>query len=414
MRSSSHDLSASARKAIVERCIKLWMVDGAIAQAESLLASGTFGQGLSAPRAPDLRVQKIIDAFWHDSDNQLVCTSVQAMNLTNRALMLEGERFFTVHTSPADSSVKMADVPAEEIAEVIPHPENRRKPLLYKRVWRPSRYDFGKGQWVSADREQVRYYRDLRAPDPLLPRDDDDPEALELIETCPQLDPDVAVLHFYTNSLGLRGIPEVYRAYDWARVHSGTVADMATITKALAAFAWQKRMRTRSESVVRNSASNFQAPPPGPGGVHVGNENVQLEPVKVGTGAVSNQQATSRAAFLQTIRPFGFGEHWYGDASTGCLAIGRSMEVPAIWKIRGRQTLFEQSLFRPVLDFVIERAVRLQDARYLPQSVDRYYDLNYPPVREKDEGGTAPLKWDSGGSHFVGCRPGEEVLGSAV
>lgn len=383
---TSYDLNASARKTIIGQCVKLWMIDGGIAQAESLLASGTFGQGLAAPRAVDPRVQKVIDRFWSDPDNQLVCTSVQAMHFSNRALMLEGERFFTIHTSPADSSVKMADLPVEEIVEVIPHPENRRKPLLYKRVWRPSRYNFAKGRWETAEREQVRYYRDLRAPDPLLPGEDDDPEALELIQSCPDLEPDVAILHFYSNSFGLRGLPEVYRAHDWAKVHSGTVADMATVTKALAAFAWQKKVRTRSSAVVRNSAETFQSPAPGPGAVQVGNENVDLEPIKVGTGAVSNQQSTSRAAFLQAIRPFGFGEHWYGDASTGNLAIGEAMEVPAIWKITGRQTLFEQGLFRPVIDFAIERAVRLQDlGYYLPKTVERYYDLNYPPAKQKSE-----------------------------
>lgn len=380
----SYDLSNAARAAIAAKCIRLWMVDGAIGQAESLLASGTFGQGISAPRAADPRVQRIIDRFWDDADNQLALTSIDAMIGINRALMLEGERFLTVHTSAADSLVKLADIPASEITDVITHPQNRRKALVYKRSWRPARYDWGRGTWVTDTQPMVRYYRDLAAPDPRAPRDDDDDEALELLASVPDLDDDTAILHVRVNNIGLRGVPEVYRAYDWARTHAGTVSDMATMTKALSMFAWRKKIRTRSEAAVRSGASQFQSPPPGPGAVHVSNDNVELDPVNVGTGATSNQSATGRQTFLEAIRPFGFGEHWYGDASTGNLATASSMEQPAVWRILARQTLFERAL-RTVIDYAIERAIEMQDYLPIPRSVRRYYDLDFPPPQPRTE-----------------------------
>lgn len=380
---SSMELPSASRVEIVDLCVRLWMVDGTVAQAESLLASGCFGEGLSRPRAEDAELQAVIDRFWNDPDNRLVLTDVSGLRDTNRCLMCEGERFFTVHTSSADSQVKLADLPSSEITEVICHPENRRRRLVYRREWRPRKYDFVRGKWDVSRDVQVRYYRDLSTPDPLWPQPGDDPEVLEFLSGVP-LEPDVAIYHAVTNTMGVRGVPEVYRAYDWARVHAGTVSDMATITKAFAMLAWRKKVRTRSADVVRSAAGQFQSPPPGPGGVFVSNDGVDLEPIRVGTGQVANQSATGRSTFLETIRSFGFGEHWYGDASSGNLAIGRSMELPAIWRIRERQGFFER-LIRRVIDFAIERAAQMQDFVYLPDSVRRVYDLDFPPVQPRDE-----------------------------
>ena len=295
----SCDLSNAARAAIaaVHSAVDGRWRDraGGIAPGERHVRSGD-----QRTRAADPRVQRIIDRFWDDADNQLALTSIDAMIGINRALMLEGERFLTVHTSAADSLVKLADIPASEITDVITHPQNRRKALVYKRSWRPARYDWGRGTWVTDTQPMVRYYRDLAAPDPRAPRDDDDDEALELLASVPDLDDDTAILHVRVNNIGLRGVPEVYRAYDWARTHAGTVSDMATMTKALSMFAWRKKIRTRSEAAVRSGASQFQSPPPGPGAVHVSNENVELDPVNVGTGATSNQSATGRQTFGHT------------------------------------------------------------------------------------------------------------------
>ncbi len=402
------DLDGDARTRIAERCVRLWIRDGTIAQAESLLASGCFGEGLSRPRAADGRVQRAIDRFWDDEDNRLVLTDVSGLRDTNRCLMLEGERFFTVHTSPADSQVKIADIPASEITEVICHPQNRRKRLLYRREWRPRQYDFEAGRWVVARDPEVRYYRDLSAPDPRMPQPEDDPEALAQVLEAPSLEPDVAVCHAVTNTMGVRGVPEAYRAYDWAHIHAGTVTDMATITRAFAMLAWRKKVRTRSVDTVRSAGRSFLSPPPGPGGVFVGNENVDLEPIRVGTGQVANQSATGRHTFLESIRPFGFGEHWYGDASTGNLAIGRSMELPAIWRIRERQGFFER-LLRRLIDYAIARAALMQDLVYIPHTVRRTYDLDFPPVRPRDEAYLAGLLGALADARDRGLIDGDEA-----
>jgi hypothetical protein len=192
--------------------------------------------------------------------------------------------------------------------------------------------------------------------------------------------------HVKANTLGLRGIPEAYRAYDWIRSHARTVSDLVTLSKALAMFAWRKKLNTKSATAIENAAKMFRTPPSGPAGVQVENQNVQLDAINVPTGGVGNLEVASRQTHLQSIRPFGFGEHWYSDASTGNLATASAMDMPAIWKIEERQQ-FIGEVCEDLTRLAIELAVIQGDfpSRRLPTRVDRAFDLDFPAPQPRNE-----------------------------
>lgn len=394
---TGRDLSNAELQSLRQRCASLWTIDPAIGQAAFLLQSGTFGRGVPIPKAVDRRVGKILDRFWQDPDNVLAVFSREALALANTLLMVEGERFYTLHTSEADSRVKIAIIEPNEIQAVIPHPQNKLRPLLYKRVYKPEEWDFQRGSWSMTGTEKVEYYADWRVAAYIDPRiidsisvEDWDPEVVKVMQGAGQALQSAVVYHLKANTIGQRGIPEVYRAYDWVKAHSAALSDLATLTAALAAFAWRQKVVTKSSTALANAAAKFNTPPPGAGGVVTENQNYTLEPIDVGTGSTSNQQVTVRHTLLQSIRPFGFGEHWYGDASTGNLATATAMELPAIWRIEDRQELFGGFL-RDLSLFAIERAVIFQDFVKVPQSVDRYFDLDFPPARPQQPGEVAQM-----------------------
>jgi hypothetical protein len=190
----------------------------------------------------------------------------------------------------------------------------------------------------------------------------------------------------------LRGIPEAYRAYDWIRSHARTVSDLVTLSKALAMFAWRKKLNTKSATAIENAAKMFRTPPSGPAGVQVENQNVQLDAINVPTGGVGNLEVASRQTHLQSIRAFGFGEHYYSDSSSGNLATATAMELPVIWKIEDRQ---EQvgAVCEDLTSLAIELAVIQQDfpSRRLPTRVDRAFDLDFPPAQPDNPATTATL-----------------------
>lgn len=390
----TYDLSLGELSEIRAKCIKAWQIDPSLGQAASLLVSGAFGKGLDIPRAADSRVQEVVDRLWEDEDNRLAMFSRDAMARTSNALMLEGERFLAVHTSVTESRVKLSELPCAEVVEVITSPENALKPVLYRREFRPETYDVAAGRYTTGAK-QVRYYADWRCwrylLDPAFGEDSPEWEegVADLLARAGIMEaagPIAWCYHVKANTLGLRGIPEAYRAYDWIRSHARTLSDLVTLSKALAMFAWRKKLNTKSATAIENAAKMFRTPPSGPAGVQVENQNVQLDAINVPTGGVGNLEVASRQTHLQSIRPFGFGEHWYSDASTGNLATASAMDMPAIWRIEDRQEQIG-TVCEDLTGLAIELAVIRQDfpSRRLPSRVDRAFDLDFPSPQPRNE-----------------------------
>ena len=395
-----YDLSLRELSTIRAKCIKAWQIDPSLGQAASLLVSGAFGKGLDTPRAADSRVQEVVDRLWEDEDNRLALFSRDAMARTSNALMLEGERFLAVHTSVTESRVKLSELPCAEVVDVVTAPENSLKPILYRREFRPETYDVAAGRYTTGAKRVV-YYADWRCwrylLDPAFGEDSPEWEdgVADLLSRAGiggDAGPLAMAYHVKANTLGLRGIPEAYRAYDWIRSHARTVSDLVTLSKALAMFAWRKKLNTKSATAIENAAKMFRTPPSGPAGVQVENQNVQLDAINVPTGGVGNLEVASRQTHLQSIRAFGFGEHYYSDSSSGNLATATAMELPVIWKIEDRQ---EQvgAVCEDLTSLAIELAVIQQDfpSRRLPTRVDRAFDLDFPPAQPDNPATTATL-----------------------
>jgi hypothetical protein len=390
----TYDLTPGELADIRAKCIKAWQIDPSLGQAASLLVSGAFGKGLDTPRAADSRVQEVVDRLWDDEDNRLALFSRDAMARTSNALMLEGERFLAVHTSVTESRVKLSELPCAEVVEVVTAPENALKPVLYRREFRERAYNVAAGRYETGAKRVV-HYADWRCwryvLDPTFDADSPDWEegVGELLGAAGILEASGSLpfcYHVKGNTLGLRGIPEAYRAYDWIRSHARTLSDLVTLSKALAMFAWRKKLNTKSATAIENAAKMFRTPPSGPAGVQVENQNVSLDAINVPTGGVGNLEVASRQTHLQSIRAFGFGEHWFSDASTGNLATASAMDMPAIWKIEERQQAIGE-VCEDLTKLAIELCVIAGDfpSRRLPTRVDRAFDLDFPAPQPRNE-----------------------------
>lgn len=382
---TTYEPTAAELKYLRAATIALWYNSPVAAQRAWLTKCGALGKGIERPAAADEAVQEVIDRFWDDRDNQVCLTSHEALSLTNLLLLLEGERFLTLHTSPGESVVKLGDIPPNEITAIITHPQNRRQPVLYKREFVKREWDFDRGGWAQEGAVVTWYYLDRRySPDRLEP--ESDPEVMDLLARTPNLQEDVSILQVKADSLGLRGFPELARMVPWAKQHAAALSDLATIVKALAAFAWKKKVTTKSADAIRAAAEMFRTPPPGAGGLQVENQNVNLEAMNVATGHTGNQTATAREMFLQAIRDGGYGEHWYGDATNGNLATASAMELPAIWRIEERQKLFE-SVMLELCEIAVERALLLGDfpATRIAPDADLSIDVDFPQAQPMTE-----------------------------
>lgn len=390
-----YDYSNKALADIRRQCISLWNVDPTIGQAVSLLQSGALGAGVEEPTAADERLQEIISTFWGDEDNQLALFGRQGQILLHLSLMLEGERFLTLFTSEQDAEVRLSDVAPGEVVSVITHPENRRRVVLYRREYNPEVWDPRRGGYDTSKARVVEYLRDWRlAPEVAEGRFDGDAALADMLGSVEgQLRQDCYCYHVRTPGLGLRGVPAVWRAFEWARAHGRSLSTMMDLASALARFAWSKKVTTNSAATLESFAESFYPgagePTHGPGAVDVHNQNVDLQPVNISTGGTQVQEATARQMHLQIIRPFGFGEHWYSDATKGNLATATAMELPAIWRIEDHQALFGQ-VFRELCEFAVSVAVARKVVS-IPEDVDRAVQVNFPDATPTTPGDTAVL-----------------------
>lgn len=374
---TGYDLTTQALANIRQRCRQMWRIDSTVGAADMLLASGTFGQGISTPNAPDDAVQKILTEHWDDDDNQLALYSHAAMLRTNSLLMTDGERFLTLHTSASDWRMKIGEIEPEQIVQVVSAPNNKLRIAAYARRHRQSQYDPQTASYRSATGEQrLTHYMDWRIAQMIAAGPGGagyDAELVEWVRALPNLQEDVSIYHVRAPGLGTRGMPEIYRAYDWLRASSQALSALVTWTRAQAAIAWQQRRTITTAAQLARAASAAQSTG-GVAGVQIHNDGMEMKPVDVSTGGAQNLQAAVRQTLLPGIRPFGFGEHYYGDASSGKYTTAANMELPAIWRINARQTLFRAVL----VDIVMMALRRAQRFRQIPPTSDLYFDLDFP------------------------------------
>lgn len=370
--SGSRDYGAAELRAIRQQCRELWRIDTTAAQAVSLLTSGVYARGFDTPRAATDDVQAIVDAWFEAAENQRQLTGRQGVHALNLAMAVDGEAFYRLHYSDADPQVLLTTLPVDEIVDVIPHPDNAQQAMLYRRVYRERTYNYREHRWEDGD-EQTEYFADWN----MAPWIDADGSAAAIPQGIPLVQ-GVYVYHVADNTLGRRGVPELYRALDWHRAYCNAVSDLLTYSKAAAMFAWTRKIGSAVERGVARAAAQLEgreAPPTG--SVHMGTEHDMLEPINVQTGAISNIQQAARQSYLAAIRAYGFGEHWYGDASTGNLATATAMELPAIWRIQDRQELVEQTT-RDILRFTLTHA---QFIRRLSQGADLSLRIQMPDAQ---------------------------------
>lgn len=374
------EYSAANLRDIRKRCRRLYELDPTVAQAVSLLRSGALRDGELEPSCADKRVQETVDAFWTNEDNELALTSRDGLSLLHLSLMLEGERFLTLFTTPQDAAVVVGDVSADEITDVIMHPENRRRPVLYKRQYTPSVYDPKTGRYEHGSERVTEYLRDWRlAPEVAGERHEGDTALQDLLASVQGINEDCYCYHARIMGLGARGVPAVWRAYEWAKAHGQSLSSMMTLTAALAMFAWQAKVKTNSAATLKTFAQALEdsSRAQGPGAAWTSNEAVDLAPINVGTGGQQIHESTARQMHLQEIRAFGFGEHWYADSTRGNLATATAMELPAVWRIEDHQALVRQTLTQ-ICGFAVAVA---QDRGKLPGDVDVTVSLNMPDAQ---------------------------------
>jgi len=349
---SKKDLTLSQLREERIKARDMFNISPEIAQFLSILNSGTFGNGLEKPNSEDIQVQNIIDLIWEDTHNQKILFNPLSMKQMNTCLVLQGEIFFVLTTAPNIKMVKISTIDPDEITNIIFNSQDASEPMAYERKYREKIYDMSAKQFKYSD-YKTKYYMDYEQT-----------RKIQGTET------NQYIYHIKVNTIGNRGIPEISRCYHWVRAHARSVQDMATLSKALAMFAWRKKITTKSSAAINSAVNRINTATPSTGAIHLANDAVSMDTIPVPTGGIQNLGDAARQTFLEAIRSLGFGEHYYSQADTGNLATASAMELPAIWKIEDRQMIWK-SIIINILNFAIRR-----------QMIEDYeIEIEFPPAK---------------------------------
>lgn len=357
-----------------------------------------FGQGVMI-KAAARQVDAIIQAFVNDAKNQAELTSHQAMQYKEVDLALDGNIFFVFFPNPATGRLRVRSIPMDEIAEILPNPEDRKDPWYYKRVWVESRVDLASGTPVTESK--TAYYPDWRYTPAARPAS---------IGGHPVWwGSPVYHLRVGGTSEMQFGLSEVYAALDWAKAYKSFLEDWATIVRAYSRFAWQMTAKggkagiaaakAKLGTTITTSAGETN-PPPTTAATFIGSEGVNMQPIR--TAGATTSAEDGRRLLLMVAATLGLPESFFGDVSVGTLATAKSLDRPTELKVKSRQTLWSD-VFAAILGYVVYWAVKagalkgtitedddgtptvtLADVDEAGSPISTGVSVTFPPVLEHD------------------------------
>src|SRR5207249_8325498 len=125
------------------QCFEAYNSNPLARQTIEIGTSMVLGGGLEiVARGP--RVQKLLDAFWHDPDNHMELRIYSVCN----ELALYGEQFIRFFVNPIDGTVKIGQIDPSTIDQIVTDADNIERPLrFHQRPLGPAYGAEGIGVW---------------------------------------------------------------------------------------------------------------------------------------------------------------------------------------------------------------------------------------------------------------------------
>ena len=310
-----------------------------------------LGDGLHV-EAPHPKVQRLLDAFWHDPDNRM---DIRQYELATE-LSLYGELFVRFFVNPYSGHVKIGLLDPSLVDMIETDPNNIEKQL---RV------------------HQRPIAMSATAPTPpSTPAPVADPDFIKGIwyEV-----PD-EIVHFAINKVSnaKRGKSDLATLLPWLRRYKDWLIDRVRINKYKAAFLWDVTLAGAGRKEIENKMMEY-AIPPEPGSLLIHNESEQWKAVQPQINA-GNAAPDGQAIKLMIAMGAGIPEHWLSEGGDVNRATAAEMSLPTLKKFQRRQDYLKY-LLRTILDRVVAEA---QKAGTLPRTIDTSYEIRFPELDVED------------------------------
>jgi len=351
--SLQREFSRAGLQKIIDRARLMYLSNPLIGRAVDVQANYVFGQGVEF-EAEDPDVNEVVQDFLADPKNRAEFSSHQAMTGKEVDLSVEGNVFFVFFVDPAKGKVQVRTLPVNEITEIICNPDDMKEPWFYRRQWT---------QMSLAGRAEGR--------EALYPDYQYNPRSKRSRIGKADILWDTPVQHVKIGGVSAMrfGIPETYRAHDWARAYKEALEDRATFTRALTRFAQKLTMQTSASGIAAAKerlgttagAGAERNPPPLVGSTFIGRKDkdgnviADMEPVKLGGATIPTDN--ERVFRLQVAAAMGLPETFFGDADVGNHATSKTLDRPTELMMVQRRNVWSD-VYSDMLSFVVRKAVQ--------------------------------------------------------
>jgi hypothetical protein len=337
--SAEFEFSRDGLHRIVELARAMYVKNPLVNRGVEVKKLYVWANGITIDCQDETAKQAITD-FLTSPGNDRALFGQQAAPDSAKELQVAGNLFIACFPGETSAAVmQVRTIPFEEVTKVLRNPQDRSEPWYYKREWTEVSVDPDLGSEVYGQR--TAYYPDWRYK----------PESAERPDTIGShpVEWDTPVCHVKVGGFAHWefGVSEVYGALDWARMHTENLQNWASITKALARFAWRLKTKGGAKGVAAaktklastaGKASGETNPPPVAASTFIAGEGHELDPIK--TAGATSSPADSRFLLLQVASSLGLPEFFFGNADVGNYATSRTLDRPTEMTFVERQKLW--------------------------------------------------------------------------
>src|ERR1044072_65515 len=388
---ADRDFTRGGLDDIIQLSRVMYLVHPLVQRGVNVTTYYTWAQGATFKGSEEKVHKELVEPMMEDDGNRAELYSHQSRILTQVDQMLDGNNFFALLTGPK-GEVSPRSIPAEEIREIYTSPNDRQQVWYYRRRWTETIFNVAKGQREEKQREAL--YPDWRYHPNSKPNKSGNSEIIW----------DQPIIHRRTGGLKHMqfGVPSTYSVIDWARAYKKFLEDWHTIVASLARFAWnktknkgskKKATKDKLQSTLNKSNPREGNDPPGPGAVHIDDEDSPLMPINKSGATTSAEDA--KPSRLVIASGLDVPDTMLSqDPQQGALATAKTLDRPTELGFMNWQALErsrEQDIFRYAFDAKVRRGergwgrvIRENGLSVVEPSIDPTVDIAFPPILEHE------------------------------
>ncbi len=398
---------------------RLYRIKNPLIQRGILVSSYyVFGRGFEVS-SPDEATNEVVKAFFDDPRNQKEI-GLKALTEKEATLYTDGNIFWALFTG-VNGEVLIRSIDAMEIMEIISDPDDSSVTRYYHRGWVQMGFNEKTGTQTQEFKE-AWYVDEGYEPETKLDQINGKPvmrdPSGDYVRIIHQKDGGLPKWHF--------GCSRVYAAIDWARAYKQRLEDYASITRALARFAWDVKTKggapaiaalkgTFATTLVNDGSMIEQNPPPVTGSSFISGPATTMTPVKTAGVAPSPEEGRRLAHMVYMV--FGLGEHFFADISTGNLATATSLDRPTELKFKHDQEIWKEVISR-IARFVVMRDSKAPSGKLREAAKSEDFNpeisVDFPPIIEGDipqlSKAIVDATWNARTSDLIGMDEKAAVL----